>query len=101
MRSYVISDNIDALIGMRLAGIKGEVVHNREEVVDVLKEILKDKEIGIVIITKKVQEIAKEEIMDIKVNREYPLIVEIPGKKEEKIEDDILKVVRESIGVKI
>jgi len=101
MKSYIISDNLDALIGMRLAGMQGEIVQNRDQVVDALKKILKDKEIGIVIVTKKVHGMAKEEITDIKVNREYPLIVEIPGKKDEKIEDNILKVVRESIGVKI
>ena len=32
MRFYLISDNMDTLTGMRLAGIEGEVVHDPESV---------------------------------------------------------------------
>ena len=32
MRFYLISDNIDTMVGMRLAGIEGIVVHEEEEV---------------------------------------------------------------------
>lgn len=32
MRAYVISDNTDTVMGMRLAGIEGEVVKGREEI---------------------------------------------------------------------
>ena len=31
MKMYLISDNIDTLTGMRLAGVEGAVVHKREE----------------------------------------------------------------------
>ena len=31
MRMYLISDNVDTLTGMRLAGIEGIVVHERDE----------------------------------------------------------------------
>ena len=31
MKMYLISDNIDTLTGMRLAGVDGIVVHEREE----------------------------------------------------------------------
>ena len=30
MKMYLISDNIDTLTGMRLAGVEGAVVHKRE-----------------------------------------------------------------------
>lgn len=32
MRFYVISDNVDTQVGMRLAGIEGVVVHEPDEV---------------------------------------------------------------------
>ena len=31
MRMYLISDNVDTYTGMRLAGVEGVVVHEREE----------------------------------------------------------------------
>ncbi|MCD6155854.1 MAG: ATP synthase subunit F, partial [Candidatus Atribacteria bacterium] len=42
MRFFLISDNIDTQIGLRLAGIKGVVVHTREEILPVLEEVEKD-----------------------------------------------------------
>lgn len=32
MKLYLISDNIDTQMGMRLAGVEGVVVHERDEV---------------------------------------------------------------------
>lgn len=34
MRFYLISDNADTLVGMRLAGIDGELVHDAQSVED-------------------------------------------------------------------
>ena len=31
MKMYLISDNVDTLTGMRLAGVDGIVVHKRDE----------------------------------------------------------------------
>ena len=31
MQMYLISDNIDTYTGMRLAGVEGSVVHNKQE----------------------------------------------------------------------
>lgn len=31
MKMYLISDNVDTLTGMRLAGVDGIVVHERDE----------------------------------------------------------------------
>ena len=41
MKFYLISDNVDTLMGMRLAGIEGVVVHKDEEV---KKELLSKKD---------------------------------------------------------
>ena len=41
MKMFLISDNIDTLTGMRLAGVEGAVVHERDE----LKEALKGTDI--------------------------------------------------------
>ena len=36
MRMYLISDNIDTYTGMRLSGVEGVVVHEREELEEAL-----------------------------------------------------------------
>ena len=51
MRFYLISDNIDTLMGMRLAGIEGTVVHTHDEVSGALDRAMEMENVGIVLIT--------------------------------------------------
>ena len=51
MQIYLISDNIDTLTGMRLAGIQGCVVYEHDELKETLQTTLANKQIGIILIT--------------------------------------------------
>ena len=102
MKMFLISDNIDTKAGMRLAGIDGVVVHERDEFTDALNRVLKDKEVGIILITVKLTQLAPEIVNDIKLNRSTPLIVEIPDRHGKgKSDDYISKYVSEAIGLKL
>ena len=46
MKMFLISDNIDTYTGMRLAGVEGVVVHEREELKKALEEAIANKENG-------------------------------------------------------
>ena len=48
---YLISDNIDTLTGMRLAGVEGVIVHEHDELKEALERTIADKEIGIILLT--------------------------------------------------
>lgn len=102
MKMYLISDNIDTYTGMRLAGVEGTVVHDREELKRILDEVMADKSIGIVLLTEKFGREYPDMINEIKLNRKQPLIVEIPdrhgtGRKP----DFITAYVNEAIGLKL
>jgi len=102
MRFYLISDNIDTYMGMRLAGIEGVVVHEEKEVRDALTSAMDDKEVGIVLITEKLVALSPDLVYDLKLNRKRPLIVEIPDRHGSgRAKDSITRYVREAIGVKI
>lgn len=101
MRSYLICDNEDILIGMRLAGIEGVIAKTREAILEVFERVISDGNIGIVIVTEKTLSKAEEEIMKVKLEKDYPLIIAIPDRDEEKREDYIAKYIRESIGIKV
>jgi V/A-type H+-transporting ATPase subunit F len=102
MKMYLISDNIDTQIGMRLAGIEGVVVHGRQELIKALAEAVDNKEIAIILITVKLSELAPEYIADIKLNHKQPLIVEIPDRHGMgKSSDFITRYVRDAIGLKL
>lgn len=99
---FLISDNKDTYTGMRLAGVEGVVVHERQELKDVLDAAIKDKEVGIVLLTEKFGREFPEVIDDVKLNRRLPLLIEIPdrhgtGRKENFITD----YVSEAIGLKL
>ena len=49
MKMYLISDNIDTQIGMRLVGIDGCVAHDSETITAEIKKAVNDPELGILI----------------------------------------------------
>ena len=102
MKMFLISDNIDTQTGMRLAGVDGVVVHEREELRQALEKARADKEIGILLMTEKFGREFPEIGDDVKLNHRVPLIVEIPdrhgtGRKP----DFITSYVNEAIGLKL
>ncbi|MBF1051229.1 MAG: V-type ATP synthase subunit F [Peptostreptococcaceae bacterium] len=102
MVSYLISDNTDTLVGMRLAGITGVVLHEKNEVLEEFKKCLSNKNIGILILTEKIFDLIPDDVMQAKLKRKFPLIVEIPDRHGlRRDEDFITKYINESIGISI
>ena len=102
MKFYLISDNIDTQMGMRLAGIDGVVVHEPDEVKRELEKVLVDKEIAVILMTEKLVRLCSELVYDIKLNRKSPLIVEIPDRHAtSQITDAINRYVSDAIGLKM
>ena len=54
MKMFLISDNVDTQTGMRLAGVEGVVVHEKEELKEAFDKALQNKEIGIILLTEKI-----------------------------------------------
>lgn len=102
MKSYLISDNRDTLVGMRMVGVKGEIVKDKKEAEVLLDNLVKNKEIGIILITEKAAIMAKEKVNFVKQKMHQPLVIEIPDRHGSIKEDDyITGYVRDSIGIKI
>ena len=90
MKMYLISDNVDTLTGLRLAGVDGVVVHERNELREELENAMNDKEVGVILLTERFGQ------------RTRPLLIEIPdrhgtGRKK----DFITSYVNEAIGLKL
>lgn len=102
MQFFVISDNIDTQMGMRLTGIPGVVVHEEEEVRAALETALADRNIGIILMTEKLVKLCAELVYNIKLTHKSPLIVEIPDRHAtSQITETIAKYVSDAIGVHI
>lgn len=102
MKMYLISDNVDTQIGMRLAGVDGCVAHTAEEIQAQIKTAITDKELGILILTEKAGEAVKDYLRNLKLTLHTPLIIEIPDRHGSRdIANSINSLVQESIGLKI
>ena len=102
MRAFCISDNTDTVIGMRLAGIEGTVLHHRAEILQKLDELIHDDSIAIILMTTKSIEQVGDVVSDYKLNMPKPLIVEIPDRHGSgNIGETIDSYISEAIGVKL
>ena len=102
MKMYLISDNVDTYTGMRLVGVEGCVVHEKEELKEAMEGAVSDKSIGIVLLTEKFGRDFPDVVNKIKLETKLPLIIEIPdrhgtGRKP----DFITSYVSEAIGLKL
>ena len=102
MKVYLISDNHDTLVGMRLAGIEGVVVSGYEEASKAMAAALERPDAAILAVTEKVAELLPETIQRLREHGELPIVVEIPDRHGTKRSPDFLtKYVRDAIGVKM
>lgn len=102
MKIFLISDNTHTLAGMRLSGIEGVVVHEREEILKELEKVKEEQDIGILLITELLVERVQPEINEMKLSSKLPIIVEIPDRHGTRRPPDFLtRYIRESIGLRI
>ena len=102
MKMFVISDNVDTETGMRLAGVDGVVVHEKDEFKAALENGLADSRIGILLITEKLAKTFSDRVGKLKVSRKLPIVIEIPDRHGTgRTPDSITSYVGEAIGVKV
>ena len=65
MKFYLLTDDADSLVGMRLAGIVGNIVHTKEEVLSQIKSAEKD-DVGMVLITPGAASLCRSELTELK-----------------------------------
>ncbi len=102
MKFFLISDNVDTLTGMRLAGIKGVLVHERDEILDAIEGACNRKDIGILLVTEVLAERVSEELKMVRLDVTKPIVTIIPDRHGARRRSDyITNYIKESIGLKI
>lgn len=74
--------------GFVLAGVKGEYVDRPEAALDKIRELVRDPEVGLIMVSDEVAKPIRGELMAVKTKKAVPLIYEVPGpgSKAEKVE---------------
>lgn len=102
MRFYLISDNIDTQMGLRLSGIEGVVVHGPEETAAALDKAMALEDVGIVLMTDFAVKQCREKVYEYKLTRKQPLIVEIPDRHASAgISESISEYLQSAVGIKL
>lgn len=98
----LISDNNDTFIGLRLVGVDGVVVRNKADALNAYNDFSKDENVGLILITERINKMCEEFFTDKKLNSKKPLITVIPGDVSiEGGSSSIMKYVNEAIGIKL
>jgi V/A-type H+-transporting ATPase subunit F len=101
MKLLVIG-NQDTVRGFALAGVHGQIAATAKELNRALDTALADKEIGIVLVTEDVADLARRRVDMLRVRSSVPLVVEIPGPAGPRPDRPPLsEVIRRTIGVRI
>lgn len=102
MQFYLISDNVDTQLGLRLAGITGVVVHEEHEIKEALSSAINDENVGVILITEILVSKCRDYIYELKLKIPHKLIVEIPDRHGNgNIKNSISKYVKDAIGITI
>ncbi len=80
MKFFCIADE-DTVRGFRLAGVEGRVVRTLEEAGAALDEAMSRPNLGVVILTQDTASGLRERVDSYRLQRDQPLVLEIPGPK--------------------
>ena len=73
MKIYFLTQNQELEIGLKLAGCDGLLV-DKNNVDKSIDEVLKNEDIGILVISKYLYDAVKEKVDNIRLNKKLPLI---------------------------
>ena len=74
MKIYCITENNDLEVGLKLAGCDGITLQENDNKEEKIDEVVKNKEIGILVVSNEIYKKSKEKIDDIRINKKLPLI---------------------------
>lgn len=100
MRMYLLSDNVDTLRGMRLAGVDGAVVHEADALAAQLTAVAAAQDIAVVLLTQKLNTMFSPMLEAFKQKHKMPLFVTVPDRHGQ-WSDQLTDYIKDAIGVKI
>jgi len=98
----VLADE-ETAVYFKLSGIKNSYfVKDRAEAEKRIESLLADQEISLIMVTEQVFDWVQSRLTRMKREKEYPLVVSIPGKRGEKPKTDILaELIKRTVGIEI
>jgi V/A-type H+-transporting ATPase subunit F len=101
MKIIILGDKETSLL-FTLEGVEGKVIENQNDAIEEIKRIKKAKTYGLLVVTERVAEWARDLINQLRFSKELPLVIDIPG-SEGHIETGktLADYIREAVGIRI
>lgn len=80
MKFFLLTDDADTCVGMRLAGVDSSLVHDAAGAAEALEKAASEPEIGILFITRSVRSLCPEKLSTLEAGN-HPVVVEIPDSR--------------------
>ena len=102
MRAFLVSDNHDTLVLLRLAGITGVIVQGMDATRSAVEQALSMRDLGILVMTEKAAAAVPDVAQELRESGRLPLLVEIPDRHGSARGNDALtRYITNAIGVKL
>lgn len=101
MKSVVLADQKETIVGLRLAGIEGILINDTQEVIPKVKVLINDSSVGTIMITQALFKANQEALLEIKLKLKEKMIIKIPGFNEKMEESLIYDHIKDSVGLKL
>lgn len=100
MKMYLLSDNVDTLRGMRLAGVEGAVVHEEAELAKQLARLEGAQDVAVVLVTQKLTAVFSAALEAFKQKHRTPLFVTVPDRHGD-WSDRLTAYIKDAIGISV
>ena len=101
MKSVVLANQKETIVGLRLAGIEGILIKDPKKVVPQVNVLINDSSVGTIMITQALFKENQEVLLEMKLKLKEKMIIKIPGFNEEMEESLIYDHIRDSVGLKM
>jgi len=78
MKLYLITDDPDTYVGLRMTGIDGTVLHDEAKLAPALAAALADPTIAVLLISECLAQRAQTQLLPYKMSLAAPLLLELP-----------------------
>ena len=101
MKMYLLSDNVDTLRGMRLAGVEGAVVHRQDELLAQLELLAgAQQDVAVVLVTQKLTAAFSATLEAFGQKHKTPLFVTVPD-RHGAWSDRLTAYIKDAIGISV
>ncbi len=100
MKMYLLSDNVDTLRGMRLAGVEGAVVHRQDELAAQLELLAGAQDVAVVLVTQKLTAAFSATLEAFGQKHKTPLFVTVPD-RHGAWSDRLTAYIKDAIGISV